>query len=109
LGRSQGHVPLLAARVAPQSTAYLAIAIMSVSMFDLATTRHDGEGLFVWLVIPHPVELGSLIAPLLMQWNVKLEEAFIFTLSGLPPLLMMPCPHTFISKSLVSLFILRVT
>jgi hypothetical protein len=38
--------------------------------------------LFVWLVIPHPVELGSLTAPLLMQWNVKLEEAFVFILSG---------------------------
>jgi hypothetical protein len=36
LGCSQGHVPLLAARVAPQSTASLAIAIMSVLMFDLA-------------------------------------------------------------------------
>jgi hypothetical protein len=47
-------------------------------MFDLATS-HNGEGLFVWLVIPHPVELGLLTTSLLMQWNIKLEEAFIIT------------------------------
>jgi len=45
LGGSQGYVPFLAARVAPESTVSLAIAIMSVSMFDLATS-HNGEGLF---------------------------------------------------------------
>jgi hypothetical protein len=35
--------------------------------------------LFVWLVIPHPVELELLTTSLLMQWNVELEEAFIIT------------------------------
>jgi hypothetical protein len=55
-------------------------------MVDLATS-HNGEDLFVWLVTSHPVELGLLTTPLVrvMQWNVKLEEAFFFTLSGLPP------------------------
>jgi hypothetical protein len=45
LGRSQGHIPFLAARVAPESTVSLGFAIMSISMFNLATS-HNGEGLF---------------------------------------------------------------
>jgi hypothetical protein len=31
------------------------------------------------------VGVGLLTAPLLLQWNVKLEEAFVFTLSVHPP------------------------
>ncbi|KAJ8589768.1 hypothetical protein M405DRAFT_841654 [Rhizopogon salebrosus TDB-379] len=59
-----------AARGVP-ATMFDAIAIMSVSMFDLATS-HNGEGLFLF-------ELGLLTTSLLMQWNIKLEEAFIIT------------------------------
>jgi hypothetical protein len=48
--RFQGHVPFLVARGASESTVSLAIAIMSVSMFDLATS-YNSEGLF--LLIGH--------------------------------------------------------
>jgi hypothetical protein len=45
LGRSQGDIPFLATRIAPESTVSLGFAIMSVSMFGLARS-HNGEGLF---------------------------------------------------------------
>jgi hypothetical protein len=47
LGCFQGHVPSLVARVAPASMVSLAIAIMNVSMFDLAMSR-NGECLFLF-------------------------------------------------------------
>jgi hypothetical protein len=61
LGHSQGHVSFLAARVTPESTVSLAIAIMSVLMFDLAM-NHNGEGLFLF-------GWSLLTTPLLMQWK----------------------------------------
>jgi hypothetical protein len=95
---TEGHVPLLPARVTPQSTASLAIAIMSESMFDVATS-HDGEGLFVWLVTPHLVELGSPDRTITHAVERQARGGFIFTLSGLPLLLMMPCPRTFACRN----------
>jgi hypothetical protein len=42
---SQGKVPFLSARLAPDSTFSLPIPIMYISMFELAT-RHNGQGFF---------------------------------------------------------------
>jgi hypothetical protein len=61
----------------------LPIPIMYISMFEVRTSDEiqQTRPFFVWLVPSISVQVGLLTTPLLLQWNIRLKDAFVSTLS----------------------------